>query len=358
MANACEALHYNEVELRYLKNALEANRKDIEVNRHCARSLARVGQFDQAISCWHRIEELRKGDDEAPRMISELTVQKARHVAGIVDEIPSVAETAARAHGKSAPAAAPKGEPVRQQPEPAAIPLNRRQRLEKEISDHPTIMDNYQELAELFSSEGRFPEAEKVLARALAASGNDLNVREQLENTQIRRVRAQLAVAEKRAASLQSDEARELAHRVRSDLNRLELEVFGARCQRYPQNMEVRYELAVRLKRAGNYAEAVRYLTEAQQDAHYNVVAALEMGECLQHLHKYEKALECYRSAAQQAAADTQWKRLALYRAGVLATGLKDYQAAEKFLTQLVQIDSSYRDAAARLDKIRQIGHN
>ncbi len=55
LARACAFNRYNEVELRYLKNALDGKPKDIEVNRHCAQSLARVGQFDMAIACWNRI---------------------------------------------------------------------------------------------------------------------------------------------------------------------------------------------------------------------------------------------------------------------------------------------------------------
>jgi hypothetical protein len=69
-------LHHNEVELVYLKQALEANPKDADVNRHCARSLARMGQFDQAIACWHRVEKIVPGDREVARMISELSEQK------------------------------------------------------------------------------------------------------------------------------------------------------------------------------------------------------------------------------------------------------------------------------------------
>ena len=58
IANACEANHFNEVELRYLKNALDAKPKDVEVNKHCGESLARMGQFDQAIACWNRIHSM------------------------------------------------------------------------------------------------------------------------------------------------------------------------------------------------------------------------------------------------------------------------------------------------------------
>jgi tetratricopeptide (TPR) repeat protein len=82
VALACANLHYNEVELAYLKQALDANSKDIETNRHCAQSLARMGQFDQAIACWHRIEMIRPGNKEAIRMIGQLSEEKLKYPGG------------------------------------------------------------------------------------------------------------------------------------------------------------------------------------------------------------------------------------------------------------------------------------
>ncbi len=76
MATACAALGYYEVELRYLRNALEAKPKDADVNRHCAHSLARVGRFDQAIACWQRVDEAIGGDREAQEAVAELQIAK------------------------------------------------------------------------------------------------------------------------------------------------------------------------------------------------------------------------------------------------------------------------------------------
>jgi hypothetical protein len=45
-------------------------------------------------------------------------------------------------------------------------------------------------------------------------------------------------------------------------------------------------------------------------------------------------------------------RKLAFYRAGVLAAELGDRDKAEKYLTQLAGIDFGYRDVADRLDKL------
>ena len=45
-------------------------------------------------------------------------------------------------------------------------------------------------------------------------------------------------------------------------------------------------------------------------------------------------------------------RKRALYRAGVLAGGLEDRDAAQKYLSMLAGLDFGYRDVAQRLDKL------
>ena len=126
------------------------------------------------------------------------------------------------------------------------------------------------------------------------------------------------------------------------------------RAERYPDDLGVKYEVAVRLKRSGNFAEAVKYFQQAQVDEQHAGRAMLSAGECLQQMRQYTAALQSYEKAADAKAdsPDSETYRLALYRAGVLATGLKDPVRAKKWLGTLVKLDAKYRDAADRLDKL------
>jgi hypothetical protein len=49
---------------------------------------------------------------------------------------------------------------------------------------------------------------------------------------------------------------------------------------------------------------------------------------------------------------EMELRKRALYRAGVLATGLNDVDAAQKYLGTLAGLDFGYRDVAERLDKL------
>ena len=373
MADACAALRFNEVELRYLKNALDSNARDPDVNRHCARSLARMGQYDQAIACWHRVEELVRGDDEAPRMISELSLQKTRHAAGITDDVPVRPRSGPAKETAKGNATTPTAPPATERATEGATPstpaepraeirLNPRQKLERMIRDNPSDLEPYLQLAELLTREERFGDAEQTLTRALAVSGGQMHVQEQLEEAQMRRARARCRVAEQRAQTSNTDEARDLVRQLRDASHRLEFEIYQQRAQRYPQDWGIQFELALRLKRLANYEAAIPCFQAAVADENRWAAAHLEIGECHQQLRRYAPALAAYTAAASDRAGkserEQEAQKLALYRAGILATALKNTPQAVSYFDQLVQLDPLFRDTQTRLDKLRSMGDN
>jgi len=354
LAEACAEFGFGEVELRYLRNALDADPHDPQVNRHCARSLVRMGQFDQAIACWQRVDEARRGDAEAQRMISELQMAKTFGR--------PLEDTSRKGGGKRAGEA-----PRALETKPASpgtdtrreIKLTPRQELEQAIAHRPTDLDSYFALADLHIAEGRLAEAAHVLTRACAASGQDLKAIERLEDLEMLRKQEQVAIAEKRAAGGDTA-AQELAARLANDLNRYELEVFHRRAERYPRDLEAKFQLGLRLKRAGNIRQAIPCFYETLKLPSRLTGALLELGECLQRTKQYEQALECYLRAVDRAvqSGQSELEKLARYRSGALAAGLHNHDEAERQFARLVELDPTYKDAAPRLDKIRQIRHN
>jgi hypothetical protein len=190
LAEACSQFHFNDVELVYLKQALEANPKDVKVNQHCARSLARVGQFDQAIACWHRIEVLHPSDKEPSRMITKLQEEKQKYPGGR----PPVAVQAREPIGALVKA----HEKVDEAPEPS---LSSHQRLERAISENPHAMSNYLALAELLTEAEKFSNAESTLLRGIAECGEHSALKDKLSEVKSLRAQRELAAAQAREAA-------------------------------------------------------------------------------------------------------------------------------------------------------------
>ena len=192
-----------------------------------------------------------------------------------------------------------------------------------------------------------------MLVDALAASGNDLKVREHLEDRQIRWSKRRVMLAEKQVQITDSEATRETLDRLRTVLVKQEIDIFAARVERYPDNVSWKFELAIRLKTAGSPAEAIKYFQAVQVDSRRRGAVALELGECFQKIKQYPLAMRNYQTAVESLGdREIDLQKRALYRAGVLAAAMKDRDAALKFLSNLAEIDFGYRDVAQRLEKL------
>lgn len=358
LADAYEGIGSHECQLYVLRWALDVDPKDVTVNRRAATALAHLGQFDQAISCWQRVEQAKPNDEEAHKAIAQLSVERTIHQGGYNQELLGGGkvdlgklETSVRervGHGQQA-AMQPTSE--------NEAGREREQTLADAIAANPAELANYFELADLLTVQQRLREAEQVLGRALAATGGgDLNVRERLEDAQLRHIHQQVEIANRRAKEEGTQEAADLARRMAVQVNQVELEVYAARSAREPGNLLLKYELGLRLKRAGKYKEAIQAFQAARDDAKHRAMVQLHLGESFQHIHQFKLALASYEAAIE--ASDTlqpDTHKLALYRAGVLAADLQDVARAERHLTTLAAIDFGYRDVAERLDKLASL---
>lgn len=340
MAAACAALGHDETELVYYRAALEADMKDAETNRLAARALGRQGKFDDAIRCWHRVQQAVKGDEEAARAIGDLTIEKTIRHGGYED---AESSKEVRADKDDAPA--------------AGIEITPERQLEKAIAKKPEDVSNYLQLADLHIHKERYEQAAEMLQKAFEVSGGDVNIRERIEDLQLRRHRDQLAIALKKAQSERTKEAVELYNGIKTELNRVELDVYRSRSERNPQHYGYMIELGLRMQRAGLYKEAIPTFQKAQQDPRRRGEVLLSLGECFQNIKQYKLAMNNYEGAVEAVpGADVDRKKLALYRAGVMAMdGLKDYSKAEKYLSELAGLDFGYKDVGDRLEKLEKL---
>ncbi len=358
MAEACDAQNFDEAGLVYLKQALDVNPKDAEVNRICGRTLARLGQFDQAIACWHRVEQAKPGDDEAARAIGELAIEKTISKGGYEG-----AESSTDVRSAKGIQDDPRAE--------LAAKLTPVEQLEKQIAKRPDKVELYNELAELHTRDENHDKASEVLKRALEASGGDVMVRERLEDSQLRRARQQIKIAETKAEKEKTPEAEKLAKKMKAQLNSMELDVYRSRVERYPNNVGLKYELGLRLKRAGEFGEAIKSFQAASGDVKRKGSVHMELGECFQYIKQYKLAMDNYEKALEATSErEADQRKLALYRAGKLALGLAEkylsanqaqgkeqFARAEEHLNELAGMEFGYRDVAQLLDKIAKIRH-
>lgn len=352
IAQAYDELGILECQLYLLRWALGVDSKDLTVNRQAAHTLERMGQFDQAIACWHRVTQAIPHDEEALKAVSRLSVEKTIHEGGYD---PSLLRGEGDGDGSKTSVASYSRHASEEEVQDDS--LSPEERFRAKIEQDPSDADNYLQLADVLNHAECHDEAEKVLEQGKSAAGSaDLRFVERLEAAQMRKVQEQLTIAQQRHEQDPSDETKAQVLHFRKQTNQVELEIYAAKSDRDPGNARLKYEFGIRLKKAGKIKEAIKTLQAARNDPKRKAQVLLDLGECFQKIEQYKLALSNYELAIDASEApEEEVHKLALYRAGVLATGLRELDRAEKHLTELAGIDFGFKDVSERLDKVAQL---
>jgi tetratricopeptide (TPR) repeat protein len=320
-----------ECELYYLKSALVGNPKDPEINRMCARALTDRALFNQAIACWHRVEELLPNDEESKRAVSVIMEKKVRASSGFDDD-----GNVTRPRGKN------QAQELVESPE---------RKLQQKIQREPGNLENYLELAQHYITFERFKEAEEVLATAYEVSDGNIDIREKWEDAQLRHLRQRISRTPDPTAKA----------KLQREYFEKDLVACKNRVERYPGNLAFKFDLGYRYFLTERYHEAIRELQTAKNDPRRKGVSMLALGQCFQKIKQYSLAMRHYELAVNEIPdRDVDNKKRALYLAGRLAVSgrVNDLETAEKHLNTLASLDFTYKDVSALLDKVRHLREN
>ncbi len=348
LAKAYNELGILECQLYLMRWGLGADAKDVAINRQAAQTLERMGQFDQAIACWTRVTQAIPNDEQALQAISRLSVEKTIHEGGYD---PSLLQ------GDSAEGGSKSSVASYSRHAEEDDGLTPEERLRAALESDPSDADSCLHLADILIHSARSDEAEQLLERGRSAAGaGDLRFLERIESIQIRKAHEQLQIAQQRHEQNPTDESAAQLLQFRRQANQVELEIYAAKSDRDPSNTRLKHELGLRFKRAGKVKEAITTLQGASGDSKRRAQVLLDLGECFQKIEQYKLALSNYEQAIDACDSnESDVYRLALYRAGVLSTGLREMDRAERHLTELAGLDYGYRDVADRLDKLAEL---
>jgi tetratricopeptide (TPR) repeat protein len=346
MGQACEHLGFDEVQIEYLKQALDADVNDEDSNRLLGRAYDRTGEFQEAIICFNRVLKAKGGkDEEALKAISNLAVKRTISKGGYEDATSSkdVRANKFRAEASDDDAS-----------------LTPEERYLRSIQKDPSDPNNYIELNDIYVKDEKFDKCVAVMKQALEVTGGgNIMILERYEDAQLRLARQHFQIAEQKARDTKTPEAIDLYKRMAVELNNKETEIYGKRCERYPTNLGFKFELAVRLQKAGKFVEAIKLFQEARTDMKRKGAVLSHLGDCFYSIKQYRLSLQNYEAALPEIHdRDPEVYKGAIYKAARLAEHLKDWEVAEKHYNSLASHDFGYKDVAERLDNIRRIREN
>ncbi|HEU5115803.1 MAG TPA: hypothetical protein VFT74_03930, partial [Isosphaeraceae bacterium] len=155
-AEAAESLEFKALACWLLESVANQASEDKDFFRHLAEVYKLNAQFQKAIACWERVRKLDPSDETARREINSLSASAAIVRSGLGESIsrPEKQESAAGEMQMEGL------EDLKQKPETPE------ERYLREIAEDPTRVGPYLNLSDLYKSQNKLDEAEKILAKA------------------------------------------------------------------------------------------------------------------------------------------------------------------------------------------------
>jgi tetratricopeptide (TPR) repeat protein len=370
MALAAEALGLIDVAVWTLEQARHKDPRDPSVNRLLARMYEKRGNFMQAIALWELVRRVNPGDLEAQDKSKDLAANetiargrydeaagKAPEAAGDEEADPATSSPLARVPtpptgevraARLKPGTTPSPE-VTSAERGARETASVRQRIEAD----PTNANAYLQLAAVHRKHDHLDQARAVLQEGLQATGGAFDIAIELADLETEAFRRDLALAEERQRTAPQDEGlRQIRLGLMREINGRELDLYRRKADRYPTEMAHRFELGVRLLRAGQVDEAIRELQAARSDPRQHWRSLMYLAHCFKTRNNWRLAKrnfeECLQSLPPGEAAT---RKEVLFQLAQGSAEAGDLAAAVEMAHELANLDFAYKDIGRLLDE-------
>lgn len=341
LANAAQAREHMDVAKFGMLMAAKADPNNKQLNWQFAELLEERGEYDEAATVWEHICKLDPNDGTARSNLTASHTRKTLDRGGYE----SANSTKNVMTGKQAQAGA------------AAPGESQEADLKHAIRKEPDKYEHYLKLADYYKRNGQLAEAHQTLTQALDVSGNDPNVREQLEDVELTQFRENLEIAKEKAAA--GDEAAQKnASELAKEYNKRRLEILSRRVERHQQDLNLKFELASVLMIFQKWPQAIPLLQQASKNKRLNVPALVNLGRCFIQDKKLPLAKAQLKRAVEDL--DTDDPKVfcdAHYMLGWVCEKLGETADAEDHYGEVLVVDYEYKDARERLEKLQAGGN-
>ena len=296
-ASACGRLGFDSIRAWRIQCALKLNANHRDGLRDYAVWNEEHGRFDEAVKTWTQILLQDPSDREAKQR--RLALETNMMIEDFENDPNQVTDPHKKVDRSLSKAVAT---PLNHHDGDSSFHLEKQQiaGLLKQVEQEPEKLQNYLHLAQEYRKQYQFLEAQNTILQALQLSGGDLKIREKWEDLEAESLVHRLATARNLGNREPSDpltSKRIIA--LETEPNDFELDLYRRRTDRYPDQMDLKYEFGLRLLRAGLLNEAKLQFQSACDNADMRIRTLVALGDCYLKEESVHEAKLCYEQATQ-----------------------------------------------------------
>jgi len=192
-----------------------------------------------------------------------------------------------------------------------------------------------------------------VLQQGLEPTANAFEIAIELADLDIETFRRDLVLTEeKQRAAPQDEDIRQIRLRLMKEINSRELDLYRRKADRFPTEMVHRFELGVRLLRAGQVDEAIRELQAARSDPRQHWRSLLYLAYCFKTRNNWRLAKRNFEECLQNLPAHEQATRKeVLFQLAQGSAEAGELSTAIELAHELANLDFAYKDIGRLLDE-------
>jgi tetratricopeptide (TPR) repeat protein len=218
-------------------------------------------------------------------------------------------------------------------------------KLEADIQGGNDSIENYRSLAEYYHRLGRFDDAIACCGKVTEKLGTlDPLVDQNIEKSELGKMDVAIQQLRKQGgkdAEIAEAEQGKYAYR---------LERATDRVNRYPNDTELRYQLAVVYWDGQNIEGALQEFQVAQRNPHRRLNSIVYMGRCFHAKKQFDLAIEQFEKAVSEMPVMDKDKMNAVYCQGVVYEDMGQMEKAITCFKDIYQTDIKYRDVGKRIE--------
>lgn len=217
---------------------------------------------------------------------------------------------------------------------------------EIQLRNEPNNRRTLRAVAELHAQKKEFDRAIEYLRSVIAAEGNsDPTVEKAIADIEAKRVEHALSKLDPTAADFAERKADLEAQRDAQALAECK-----GRAERFPSDLQIRFELGSLHFKAGRFSEAIQELQRAQNSPHRRTAAINMLGQCFASRKMWDLAARTFQNALKEKPTWDEEKKELLYHLGSALEKLTKPDEAIEHFKNIYEQDIGYRDVAAKVD--------
>lgn len=343
LAEAALALDFPRTAVLSLELVAKQSPRDRDVIMKLAEAQIRAGQAAKADNLLNDLQRAYPDDNEIAQALKDLAARRTLNEGGY--------EALSDGQGSYRDILKDKEESVMLEQEKRDVKTDDvAQRLMEEyearLPQEPNNLRLVRQLAELCAEKKQYDRALAYYQRIISTEGSsDSTIEQAIAQTTVKKFDHALAQLDPNDPA----HAEEIA-RIQSERAAFELAECRQRSDKYPNDLQIRYELGVLLFNNGKTSEAIAELQKAQSNPHRRIQAMNHLAQCFGRRKMWDLAARTLQNAIKEKLGFDEEKKDLIYNLGYMLDnmGRKD-EAIEQFKL-IYEIDISYRDVAARVD--------